>query len=161
MEKQKTDWHLHTVYHVISDGTEEKMAKCVFKVVNGFELLDSVHALVFDTTNSNTGRWEGSSTTFETLLEQPCFGLHADIIYQSYLSIMQVSQSVEKQRVLMIHCSKNLKVPLVLLILLKEQSGNGQIASVIEDTVGLTKFYSGLTLHAESDLAKKELQRIV
>ena len=103
-------------------------------------------ALVFDTTNSNTGQWKGSSTIFETLLEQPCFGLHADIICQSYLSSMQVSKSVEKQSVLMIHCSNNLKVFLVLLTLIKEQPGNGQIPSVIGDIGGLTNFHFGLTV---------------
>ena len=52
------------------------MAKCAFKVVNDFELLDGVHALLFDATNSNI-----EHQNIEILLEQPCLGLHADIIY--------------------------------------------------------------------------------
>ena len=122
------------------------MAKCAFKVVNDFELLDGVHALLFDATNTNTGKQKRITTTFEILLEQRCLGLHADIIYQSYLSSMQVSQSMEKQRILMIPGSKNWTVSFALLTLIKEQSGNGRIPSMIGDIVELTKFYSGLTV---------------
>ena len=49
----------------ISDDTGNIMAKCVFKVVNYFKLLDGVHALVFDITASNTGRWKGNFAIFE------------------------------------------------------------------------------------------------
>ena len=37
----------------ISDSTGDTMAKCVFRVVNEFKLIDMVHALVFNTTASN------------------------------------------------------------------------------------------------------------
>ena len=40
----------------IFDGTGDTMTKCVIKVVKNLELLNDVHALVFDTTASNTRR---------------------------------------------------------------------------------------------------------
>ena len=45
------------------------MAKCVFKIMNDFELIESMGALVFDTTASNTGQWRGSATLFEVMLQ--------------------------------------------------------------------------------------------
>ena len=46
----------------------------------------------------------------------------------------------------MIHCSKNPNLSLVLLTSIEEQSRNAGIPSLIGDTVGLIKFYSGLTV---------------
>ena len=46
----------------IAEGTGDTMAKCVFKIMNDFELIESVGALVLDTTASNTGQWRGSAT---------------------------------------------------------------------------------------------------
>ena len=59
----------------ISNGTGDTMAKCVFKIVNDYQLIDSVHALVFDTTASNTGKWSGASTIFGLMLERPLLWL--------------------------------------------------------------------------------------
>lgn len=54
----------------IPNGCGDTMAKCVYKVVSELGLLSSVHALVFDTTASNTGRLKGSSTLFEAMLDK-------------------------------------------------------------------------------------------
>ena len=51
------------------------MAKCVFRVINEFELIDMVHALVFDTTASNKGRRKGCVTLFEAMLDHPVLWL--------------------------------------------------------------------------------------
>ena len=51
------------------------MAKCVYKVIDDLDLLDGVHALVFDTTASNTGRLKGSSTIFGDMLGRPVLWL--------------------------------------------------------------------------------------
>ena len=54
----------------IAEGTGDTMAKCIFKIMNDFELIESVGALVFDTTASNTGQWRGSATLFEVMLQR-------------------------------------------------------------------------------------------
>ena len=54
----------------IAEGTGDTMAKCVFKIMNDFELIESVGALVFGTTASNTGQWRGSATLFEVMLQR-------------------------------------------------------------------------------------------
>ena len=54
----------------IAEGTGDTMAKCVFKIMNDFELIESVGALVFDTTASNTGQWRGSARLFEVMLQR-------------------------------------------------------------------------------------------
>ena len=103
----------------ISDGTGDIMAKCLFKLVNDFELLNGVLALVFDTTASNTGWWKGSSTIFEAMLEQPWLWL-ACRHNISELFIKHVSIAIcGEMKGLMIHSSKNLNVFFVLLTLIK------------------------------------------
>ena len=79
MERQKIDWQLHSVYHAVFQGSSlrlkqfdengDTMAKCVFKIVVKFELLNGVHSLVFDTIASNIGHWKRGSTVFESILE--------------------------------------------------------------------------------------------
>lgn len=59
----------------ISDGTGDTMAKCVYKIVADFNLIETIQALVFDTTASNTGRWKGSSTLLEAMLDRPLLWL--------------------------------------------------------------------------------------
>ena len=62
----------------ISNGTGDTMAKCVFKIVNDYQLIDSVQALVFDTTAGNTGKWSGNcgnSTICGIMLERPLLWL--------------------------------------------------------------------------------------
>ena len=59
----------------MSDGTGDTMARCVYGVINDLGLLDGVQALVFDTTASNTGRWNGSSTLFGAMVERPLLWL--------------------------------------------------------------------------------------
>ena len=51
------------------------MAKCVYGVIDNLDLLDGVHALVFDTTASISGRWRGSSTLFGLMVERPLLWL--------------------------------------------------------------------------------------
>ena len=46
------------------------MANCVFQIVRNYNLLGDVHALVFDTTASNTGEWKGSDAMFERMLDR-------------------------------------------------------------------------------------------
>ena len=52
------------------DGTGLAMPNCVFQIVRNYNLLGDVHALVFDTTASNTGEWKGSDAMFERILDR-------------------------------------------------------------------------------------------
>ena len=54
----------------IAEDTGDTMAKCVFKIMNDFELIESVGAVVFGTTASNTGQWRGSATLVEVMLQR-------------------------------------------------------------------------------------------
>ena len=55
---------------VIPDGTGLAMANCVYQIIGEYELLSDVQALVFDTTASNTGKWKGSVSRFEKMLDR-------------------------------------------------------------------------------------------
>ena len=53
---------------VIPDGTGQTMANFVHQTATEYNMIDDVHAFVFDTTASNTGCWKGSITIFEAML---------------------------------------------------------------------------------------------
>ena len=54
----------------ISDGKGLTMANAVYKVADDYGLVSLIEAMVFDTTASNTGKWKGSVTKFEKMLDR-------------------------------------------------------------------------------------------
>ena len=94
----------------IAEGTGDTMAKCVFKIMNDFELIESVGALVFDTTASNTDQWRGVQRCLKSCYNAPCFGLHADTIYQNFLLSMPIPLFVVHRRVRMTPFLRNSKL---------------------------------------------------